>query len=295
MKTIRLFFSIVVIILIILSIFIYIFLNNFEKEKIISDIEKKLEIKINENNKTKINIFPIVKLNTNLEIKDYKNNLYFDNIRIDISQPVFQVSGNLDILIDNLNIKNINFSEVNINGKVNYIENYLKYSDNLENLFDSIYKINGKIFLETTNEEKFLISFLKLFFEKLENQNNQKFAFSELINAFGNESSNFKGEINKNKNILETSKIEISNKNNRILIKGEYNYNNNFIDIILNLSQNNEIYLTTLIKGNLNNPNISFDENSKFFQNSNSNENNIVEESVIQFLNNFFDLNDWLI
>ncbi len=292
MKKIRLFFSIVVIILIILSIFIYIFLNNFEKEKIISDIEKKLEIKINEKNKTKINIFPIVKLNTNLEIKDYKNNLYFDNIRIDISQPVFQVSGNLDILIDNLNIKNINFSEVNINGKVNYIENYLKYSDNLENLFDSIYKINGKIFLETTNEEKFLISFLKLFFEKLENQNNQKFAFSELINAFGNESSNFKGEINKNKNILETSKIEISNKNNRILIKGEYNYNNNFIDIILNLSQNNEIYLTTLIKGNLNNPNISFDENSKFFQNSNSNENNIVEESVIQFLNNFFDLND---
>ncbi len=292
MKKIRLFFSIVVIILIILSIFIYIFLNNFEKEKIISDIEKKLEIKINEKNKTKINIFPIVKLNTNLEIKDYKNNLYFDNIRIDISQPVFQVSGNLDILIDNLNINNINFSEVNINGKVNYIENYLKYSDNLENLFDSIYKINGKIFLETTNEEKFLISFLKLFFEKLENQNNQKFAFSELINAFGNESSNFKGEINKNKNILETSKIEISNKNNRILIKGEYNYNNNFIDIILNLSQNNEIYLTTLIKGNLNNPNISFDENSKFFQNSNSNENNIVEESVIQFLNNFFDLND---
>ena len=295
MKTIRLFFSIVVIILIILSIFIYIFLNNFEKEKIISDIEKKLEIKINEKNKTKINIFPIVKLNTNLEIKDYKNNLYFDNIRIDISQPVFQVSGNLDILIDNLNINNINFSEVNINGKVNYIENYLKYSDNLENLFDSIYKINGKITLETTNEEKFLISFLKLFFEKLENQKNQKFAFSELINAFGNESSNFKGAINKNKNILETSKIEISNKNNRIFIKGEYNYSNNFIDIILNLSQNNEIYLTTLIKGNLNNPNISFDENSKFFQNSNSNENNIIEESVIQFLNNFFDFNDWLI
>ena len=292
MKKIRLFFSIVVIILIILSIFIYIFLNNFEKEKIISDIEKKLEIKINEKNKTKINIFPIVKLNTNLEIKDYKNNLYFDNIRIDISQPIFQVSGNLDILIDNLNINNINFSEVNINGKVNNIENYLKDSDNLENLFDSIYKINGKITLETTNEEKLLISFLKLFFEKLENQKNQRFAISELINAFGNESSNFKGAINKNKNILETSKIEIINKNNRILIKGEYNYSNNVMDINLNLSQNNEIYLTTFIKGNLNNPNISFDKNSKFFQNSNSNENNIIEESVIQFLNNFFDFND---
>ena len=292
MKKIRLFFSILVIILIILSIFIYIFLNNFEKEKIISDIEKKFEIKINEKNKTKINIFPIVKLNTNLEIKDYKNNLYFDNIRIDISQPLFLTSGKLDILFDNFNINNVNFSDVNISGKVNYIENYFTNRNNLENLFDSIYKINGKITLQTTNEEKFLISFLKLFFEKLEKKENQKFAFSELINAFGNESSNFKGTINKNKYILETSKIEISNKSNRIFIKGEFNYNDNFIDIILDLSQNNEIYLTALIKGNLNEPNINFDKNSKFFQNLNSNENNLIEESVIQFLNNFFDLND---
>ena len=292
MKKIRIFFSIVLIILIILSIFIYIFLNNFEKEKIISDIEKKFEIKINEKNKTKINIFPIVKLNTNLEIKDYKNNLYFDNIRIDISQPLFLTSGKLDILFDNFNINNVNFSDVNISGKVNYIENYFTNRNNLENLFDSIYKINGKITLQTTNEEKFLISFLKLFFEKLEKKENQKFAFSELINAFGNESSNFKGTINKNKYILETSKIEISNKSNRIFIKGEFNYNDNFIDIILDLSQNNEIYLTALIKGDLNEPNINFDKNSKFFQNLNSNENNLIEESVIQFLNNFFDLND---
>ncbi len=292
MKKIRLFFSILVIILIILSIFIYIFLNNFEKEKIISDIEKKLEIKINERNKSKINIFPIVKLNTNLEIKDYKNNLYFDNIRIDISQPLFLTSGKLDILFDNFNINNVNLSDVNISGKVNYIENYFTNRNNLENLFDSIYKINGKITLQTTNEEKFLISFLKLFFEKLEKKENQKFAFSELINAFGNESSNFKGTINKNKHILETSKIEISNKSNRIFIKGEFNYNDNFIDIILDLSQNNEIYLTALIKGDLNEPNINFDKNSKFFQNLNSNENNLIEESVIQFLNNFFDLND---
>ena len=59
MKKIRLFFSIVVIILIILSIFIYIFLNNFEKEKIISDIEKKFEIKINEKGKTKSIFFQL--------------------------------------------------------------------------------------------------------------------------------------------------------------------------------------------------------------------------------------------
>jgi|TARA_B100001778_G_C18578950_1_gene626451 glutaredoxin-related protein len=292
MKKIRLFFSIIAIILVIFFIFIYIFINNFDKKKIISDIEKKYEIKVNENNKTKINIFPILKLSANLEIIDYKDLFYIDNININISQPLFLTSGNLDILFDNLDINNINFSDVSINGSVNYLENYLAYRDNLENLFDSIYNINGKITLRTTNEEKFLISFLKMFFEKLENKGNQKFAFSELINAFGNEKSSFKGRINKNKYILKTNKIEIINRNNKIFINGEYNYNNNFIDINLDLFQNEEVYLTTFIKGNLNNPHINFDKNSKFFQNLNSNENNLIEESIIKFLNNFFDFND---
>jgi len=292
MKKIRLFFSIIAIILVIFFIFIYIFINNFDKKKIISDIEKKYEIKVNENNKTKINIFPILKLSANLEIIDYKDLFYIDNININISQPLFLTSGNLDILFNNLDINNINFSDVSINGSVNYLENYLSYRDNLENLFDSIYNINGKITLRTTNEEKFLISFLKMFFEKLENKGNQKFAFSELINAFGNEESSFKGRINKNKYILKTNKIEIINRKNKIFINGEYNYNNNFIDINLDLFQNEEVYLTTFIKGNLNNPHINFDKNSKFFQNLNSDENNLIEESIIKFLNNFFDFND---
>ena len=292
MKKIRLFFSIIAIILVIFFIFIYIFINNFDKKKIITDIEKKYEIKVNENNKTKINIFPILKLSANLEIIDYKDLFYIDNININISQPLFLTSGNLDILFDNLDINNINFSDVSINGSVNYLENYLAYRDNLENLFDSIYNINGKITLRTTNEEKFLISFLKMFFEKLENKGNQKFAFSELINAFGNEKSSFKGRINKNKYILKTNKIEIINRNNKIFINGEYNYNNNFIDINLDLFQNEEVYLTMFIKGNLYNPHINFDKNSKFFQNLNSNENNLIEESIIKFLNNFFDFND---
>ena len=292
MKKIRLFFSIISIILVIFFIFIYIFINNFDKKKIITDIEKKYEIKVNENNKTKINIFPILKLSANLEIIDYKDLFYIDNINIIISQPLFLTSGNLNILFDNLDINNINFRDVSINGSVNYLENYLAYRDNLENLFDSIYNLNGKITLRTTNEEKFLISFLKMFFEKLENKGNQKFAFSELINAFGNEKSSFKGKINKNKYILKTNKIEIINRNNKIFINGEYNYNNNFIDINLDLFQNEEVYLTTFIKGNLNNPHINFDKNSKFFQNLNSNENNLIEESIIKFLNNFFDFND---
>ena len=83
----------------------------------------------------------------------------------------------------------------------------------------------------------------------------------------------------------------MSNKENEIYIKGEYNYNKNLVNIILDLSQNKEIYLTTFVKGDVNNPNISFDKNSKFFQNIDS-DNNIIEDRVIKFLNNFLNIDD---
>ena len=84
----------------------------------------------------------------------------------------------------------------------------------------------------------------------------------------------------------------MSNNENEIYIKGEYNYNKSLIDIILDLSQNKEIYLTTFIQGDLSDPNVSFDKNSKFFQNINSDKNNIIEDSVIKFLNNFLNIDD---
>ena len=87
----------------------------------------------------------------------------------------------------------------------------------------------------------------------------------------------------------------MSNKENEIYIKGEYNYNRNLVNIILDLSQNKEIYLTTFVNGVISNPNISFDKNSKFFQNIDSDKNNIIEDSVIKLLNNFLNIDDWII
>ena len=45
-------------------------------------------------------------------------------------------------------------SNIEIKGKINYFNNYIKNQNKLENLFDGIYKINGSFSLKTTNEEK---------------------------------------------------------------------------------------------------------------------------------------------
>ena len=104
-----------------------------------------------------------------------------------------------------------------IKGNINYFQNYITNQNNFENLFDGIYEINGNFELLTTSEERFIISFLKLFFENLEDKENQQYAFSKLIDAFGNDSSNFTGNLKKNNNLITSNNILLNNKENEIL------------------------------------------------------------------------------
>ncbi len=291
MKKIKFFFSFITIIIIIFFIFIYIFLKNLNEEKIIGGLEKKYNLNISQVNESQISIFPNIKYNTSLKITNFHSQFNVDQIDIAISQPIFSTQGNLHIFLDNISLTNLKFSNLEIKGNINYFQNYITNQNNFENLFDGIYEINGSFELLTTNEERFIISFLKLFFENLEDKKNQQYAFSKLIDAFGYDSSNFTGDLKKNNNLLTSNNILLSNKENEIYIKGEYNYNKNLVNIILDLSQNKEIYLTTFVKGDVSNPNISFDKNSKFFQNIDS-DNNIIEDSVIKFLNNFLNIDD---
>ena len=292
MKKIKFFFSFITIVIIIFFIFIYIFLKNLNEEKVIGGLEKKYNLNISQVNESQINFFPYIKYNTSLKITNFKNQFNVDQIDIAISQSIFSTQGNLNIFLDNISLTNLKFSNLEIKGNINYLQNYITNQNNFENLFDGIYEINGSFELLTTNEERFIISFLKLFFENLEDKVNQQYAFSKLIDAFGNDSSNFTGDLKKNNNLLTSNNILLSNKENEIYIKGEYNYNKNLVNIILDLSQNKEIYLTTFVKGDVNNPNISFDKNSKFFQNIDSDKNNIIEDSVIKLLNNFLNIDD---
>ena len=292
MKKIKLFFSFLFIVLIIFFIFFYIFIKSINEEDIISEIENKYDLRINKKDISKLKIIPNIEYSTTLEISDLKNRFNVGLVEIIISQPIFHTEGRLNILLEKILIKNLEFSNVEIKGDIKYYNNYIKNQNNLENLFDGTYKINGNFILLTTNEEKFIISFLKLFFENLEDKGNQKFAFSKLIEAFANESSNFTGTLKKNNNFLTSNNISMTNNENEIFIEGEYNYNKNIINMILDLSQNGEKYLTAFIEGDLIEPKVNFDKNSKFFQDINSNENNIIEESIIKFLNNFLNIND---
>ena len=280
-----------IITLIIIYVLIYIFISNFNEEDFVKNIEDKYNLEIFEDIPFEFNIFPKLNVSSRLDIEDQQNKIVYENVNVDLSQPIFYYPGKLQITVKKILFNNITLDNIKISGKINYIKNYFNNPNNYENIFDGEYNINGNIILQTTNEDKLLISFLKLFFEKLENNKNYDYAFSKLIDAFGSERSNFTGIVRKDKNIIFTDDILINNQSNSILIEGKFDTDNDYLDSVLKLFQNNTEYLNVIIKGDIKQPEIIFDQNSIFFENLKSG-NNIIEENILKLLNSLLRIND---
>ena len=288
MRKIKFFFSFITIIVIIYFILIYALLKNFNKDYIISSIKNDLDITIEK--EVLFKIFPDIKISTDIS-KINNENITANNISMKLSQPHFIKSGKLDLRIENIFINNLVLDNIYIQGKVNYISNYFNDLNNSHNIFNGTYVIESNLSLKTTQEERFLISFLRLFFEKLENDRNDKFALSTLMEALNNNKSLLKGSITKEDNIFSSNNLFIENESNKILLSGFYNFLNDEIKFDLDLKQNGEIFISAEIDGKINSPKIKIDKNSKFFENVNK-KNNLIEESVMQFFNSFFGIND---
>ena len=287
MRKIKLFFSFISILVIIYFIIVYALLKYINKDDILSYIEKDLNIVVG---KINTKIFPVVEISTDVT-RINNENVIANNISLILSQPHLITFGNLDLKIDEMFINNLVFDNINVYGKVNYISNYLNDIDNLDNILNGTYIITSNLSLKTTNEEKFLISFLKLFFEKIENNRNDNFALSTLLKVLNENKSILKGSITKEKNIFFSNDLLIQNEDNKILVSGIYNFLDSEIKLDLDLEQDGVIYISAEIFGKINSPKIKIDKDSKFLKNINQN-NNLLEENVMQFLNSFLGIND---
>ena len=287
MRKIKVFFSFISILVIIYFIIVHALLKYINKDDILSYIEKDLNIVVE---KINTKIFPVVEISTDVT-RINNENVIANNISLILSQPHLITFGNLDLKIDEMFINNLVFDNINVYGKVNYISNYLNDIDNLDNILNGTYIITSNLSLKTTNEEKFLISFLKLFFEKIENNRNDNFALSTLLKVLNENKSILKGSITKEKNIFFSNDLLIQNEDNKILVSGIYNFLDSEIKLDLDLEQDGVIYISAEIFGKINSPKIKIDKNSKFLKNINQN-NNLLEENVMQFLNSFLGIND---
>ena len=288
MRKIKLFFSFITILIIIYFILIYLLLKNIDLDDIISNIDGDINIIIEKNLLFKI--LPVVEIQTDIsKIEDV--NLIANDISLILSQPHFIRSGSLNLKINELFINKLVLDNIIIQGRVKFIENYLKHSGNILNIFNGKYEINGKLSLKTTNEEGLIISFLKLFFEELEKERNDKFALSSLIDSLSNSKSYLNGSILKENNILQTNKIVAKNNSNKIILSGTYNLITEEINFDVDLEQKEEIFISAIIQGTIKSPKIVM-KNSEFFNGLNRDNNTMIEEVIIDLLDKFLMTND---
>ena len=288
MRKIKLFFSFFLILITIYFILIYSLLKNINEDNIIFSTQNNLNIVLEKKILTKI--FPNIKIST--DISEINNeNIKAYGISIILSQPHFITSGNLELTVNNIIINNLILDNISVKGSIQYISNYFKDLNNLHNIFNGTYNIDSNLSLKTTNEEKFLISFLKLFFEKIENNRNDNFALSTLLKVLNENKSILKGSITKEKNIFFSNDLLIQNEDNKILVSGIYNFLENEIKLDLDLKQDGVTYISAEIFGNINSPKIKIDKDFKNLKNIKQN-NNLLEENLMQFLNNFLGIND---
>ena len=88
-----------IITLIIIYVLIYIFIINFNEKDLIKNIEDKYNIEMVEDIPFEFNIFPKLNVISRLDIEDQQNKIVYENINIDLSQPIFYYPGKLEITV----------------------------------------------------------------------------------------------------------------------------------------------------------------------------------------------------
>jgi len=216
---------------------------NFRNSKIESEYNK---------NFVNLNKFTAKVLDGNIDLNGYlylkkKKDIYLQGTYKNIS---------LNQILKQLNIANWDRVKIKLsspNFKINSI--YDSPKQIIENLNGEM-DIIGSIFFISTQEERFGAAFLSLFADKIPNMTSLSNSISYLLDKFADITSNISGKIIINQGILTTEKLLIDNKNEKAMISASLNLNTNIIDGKIDLYENDIVFLTAQLKGNLENPKI---------------------------------------
>ena len=125
----------------------------------------------------------------------------------------------------------------------------------IENLNGQI-DINGSVFFVSTEEERFSANFLALLADKFTNLSSMSKSLNYILETFADIPSDILGKVIIKNGVLETENLLISNKKEKALVSANLDLKTNFINGKIDLYKDNEIFLTAVLKGNIQDPQI---------------------------------------
>ena len=254
---------------------------NFENSLIESSYDKKV---------IQINKFTANLINGNINVKGY---LSLNNKK-DFSLRGSYKNISLNEILKQLNIAKWQRVKIKLSSpdfEINSINGTSKQI--IENLNGKI-DILGSIFFVSSKEERFGAAFLSLLADKIKRMISLSKSINYLLDKFADVPSDISGTIYINNGILKTEKLLINNKKAKALLSASLNLTTNLINGKIDLYENNIIFLTVELKGNINNPEILIDEIG-FSKNGNTKSKNIkqiFEEGIQSLINDMLKINE---
>tara|TARA_B110000116_G_scaffold9456_1_gene7867 strand:- start:3559 stop:4638 length:1080 start_codon:yes stop_codon:yes gene_type:complete len=200
----------------------------------------------------------------------------------------------LNRILKQLNVANWERVKIKLsssNFKINSINDTpKKIIENLNGEMDIV----GSIFFVSTEEERFGAAFLSLLADKLANMISLSESISYLLDKFADLPSYISGKILINNGVLTTEKLLIENKKEKALLSASLDLKTNIIDGKIDLYENNIIFLTVQLKGNIENPEILIG-GEVFSKEGNTKPQNIkqiFEEGIQSLVDTILNLND---
>jgi len=245
---------------------------------------------------------------------DYKKNIFYLNkFTADIIDGNIDINGtlqfnnekklvlkgtykNIDLnrVLKQLNIADWERVQIKISSpNFKVITNNTSAEDIIRNLNGEI-DLLGSIFFVSTEEDLFGAALLSLLTDKIKNMIPLSESINYLLKNFSNKPSNISGKIFINQGILSTEKLLLENKKGKALISAILDISTNNIDGKIDLYNEDKIFLTAELRGNLQNPEILIGGElfAKDGKNKPQNIKEIFQNGIESLIDNILKINE---
>ncbi len=216
-------------------------------KKYINNLEDNFNVNITLKEPHDLKIAPNLSLLTKFNLEKNNKKIFFNDVELKVQRDYnfnkpFFIFNSKYIRIDNLILNNLSIS-----GEINEynFNNFLKLT-----LFPQ-----GYFSFTLNNEDKQSLKFVNIVIQRL----NVPIAYKQLSNLFSNylnEKSFFTGKVIYDDEYIYIDSLKASNNEYNIILVGEYNLKNEFVNIQSTVEIKKEKMFEIFALGNLDNPNI---------------------------------------
>ena len=261
---------------------------------------------------------PIINLNgieiINASIKtNYKNNIITINeFSGNLIEGQFKIIGMINLVKQNYFELQGNFNNISLNTILQQTDiavwdrlkiklssnnfNITGYAENNENFIQSLKgnaTISGSVYLITTDEERFGAALLSLLVEKLPSISSMSKSVNFIISSYGNIPTSVSGNLNINNGKISANNININNNYSKSSMNASLDLLNSNIDGKIIFFEEDKVFLETLLKGNVNKPEILV--GGEIFNNNKDTPRDIkkiFEEGINSLVDKLLQIND---